>query len=128
MADILDFGKLFNFGDQSKINETIENLTRLIATLEDVQKVSAATAADYTHALNDIAKSAEKLDGEMDDLDATLEDHQKLIVQSAEQAEKLIRSQEQTTKALEAERIAAEQLKAAEDALADAKKKLGEET
>lgn len=128
MADIIDYGKLFNFGDSTPIDKAIADIERLTVTLEQLQKTSDQAASDYSHALKDIAASAGKLDTEVDNLDVTLEEHQKLIIESANQAEKLIRIQEQTAKAMSEEQKAAELLKITNEALAAAKAKLGEET
>jgi len=128
MADLIDYGKLFNFSDSTPIDQAIANIERLALTIEDLQKTSEKSAEAYSHALKDISTSAEKLDGDMDNLDATLEEHQQLIIQAAAQAEKLLAIQAQTTKAMQDEQKAAAELEATQKALADAKKKLGEET
>lgn len=128
MAQIISFSDLFNFGEDQPIEDAIAKIERLKVTLEGLRKSADQSAEAYSHALNDIAKSAEKLDGDMDSLDATLKEHQDLIVKSATQAEKLIASQAEAAKAMEAERIAVEKLKAAEEALNQAKDNLNKNT
>jgi regulator of replication initiation timing len=127
MAEIIDFWSRFNFDDETKINKAIEQFERLGLTLEKLESMADKAAGDYAHALNDISKSAEKLDGDMDSLDATLREHQELIVKNAVQAEKLRASQEANAQAMASEKEAAAKLKEASDQLAQAKDKLNKE-
>lgn len=124
MAQIISFKDLFEFSDSTPIDEAIKQIERLNQTLEGLKAIADKSAEGYSHALNDIAKSAAKLDDDMGSLDSTLKEHQDLIVKSAVAAEKLIASQAEAAKAMEGERIAAEKLKATSDALRLAKEKL----
>lgn len=124
MSQIINFSDLFKFDDSTPIDEAIKNIERLSMTLEKLKTLAEGSAEDYVHALNDIAKSASKLDDDMGSLDSTLKEHQDLIAKSAAQAEKLIAAQAQAAAAMDAERAAAEKLRAAEEALSQAKDKL----
>ena len=124
MSQILSFKDLFNFDDSTPIDEVIAKIERLDGVFARMASNAEKSSADYAHALNDIAKSASKLDDDMGNLDATLEDHQKLIVSGAAQAEKLLAVQAETSKAMDNERAAAEKLKATNDALRKAKEDL----
>jgi hypothetical protein len=126
--ELIDFAKIFKFDDTTNIDEAIAKIERLGKAMQATADLSEKAAADYSHALNDIAKSAAKLDSDVDKLDETLEEHQELILKSATQAEKLLKSQEATAAAMEAERITAEKLKAANDQLTQAKEKLNQST
>lgn len=120
----IGFKEIFDFGDDTPIDQAIKKIETLGSSIQGAAAVADKAAGDYAHALNDIAKSAAKLDGDMENLDATLADHQKLIVQSASQAEKLLASQAATSAALDTERIAAEKLNATSAILTAAKEKL----
>jgi hypothetical protein len=126
MSQIISFKDLLNLDDTTNIDEAIAKIEKLDAVFAKMVSNSEKAAADYTHALDDIAKSAARLDGDMENLDSTLAEHQKLIIASAAQAEKLLSAQEEATKASDNERIALEKLKAAEEALGIAKDKLSE--
>lgn len=125
MSQIIDFKALgFNFSDNTPIEEAIKDIERLGEAMKGLREIGEKSATEYSHALNDIAKSAAKLDDDMGSLDSTLKEHQDLIVKSAIQAEKLLESQAMTSKAMETERIQAEKLKAAEEALKKSKEDL----
>jgi hypothetical protein len=128
MAGIIDFWKNFNFDDTTAVETAISQLERLIITTEKLESIAQKSAAEYSHALKDIATSAEKLDGDMDNLDATLKEHQELIVKNAVQADKYLKSQEAAAAAMAAEEAAARKLKDTSDQLSQAKDKLNNET
>lgn len=117
----LGFKELFDFSDTTDIKDAIEKIGTLADTVTSLRETSQKAAAGYSSALDDIGKSAARLDNEMEGLDATLEAHQKLIVSSAAKAEQLLASQQANIKAREVERAQTEKLKAAEDALAKSK-------
>lgn len=131
MADNItpvSFKKLFNFDDTTNIDEAIKKIEQLDQVYELLVSHAKKNSEKYAESLDLIAKSADKLEKQLIDLDATEKKNQEAVLKSASQTEQLLKSQENSTKAFKDEQIALAMLTEAQNKLASSKEKLKSQT
>jgi hypothetical protein len=104
MANPIDILKeLITVGDTAPLERLIAQIESLDRVYESMVENSKRNTREYTTVINSVIKSAEDLEQQIKDLDATDKAQQETLVKSATEAEKLLATNEQMTKSLKLE-------------------------
>lgn len=99
MSNPIGFNELFNFDDSTPIDEAIKKIEKLNEVYETLIEQATKNSANYTQSISEILGAAKKLEDQIKDLDAADKAHQETIVKGAQQAEDLLKGNQELRKA-----------------------------
>lgn len=126
MSTPIGFNELFNFDDTTPLDKMIEKIERLNSAYDTLVQDAVGRSAKYSQALNDVLVSAEKLETQIQSLDATEKAQQETIAKAAAASDKLVKENEIYSKSLKETEEAVKLLAEQQDKLRSAKEKLGD--
>lgn len=121
---MIRFDELFDFNDLTPIDQMIEKIARLNSVYENLTQRATSQSERYAAALNDILQAADKLEKQIESLDATEKGQQDTIAKTATQADKLTRENDKYTAALKETQAQIELLNEQQKRLTESKERL----
>jgi hypothetical protein len=103
MTPIDIFKELIKIDDTTPLERVIELVEKLDAVYEQLVVNGKKNSELYAKSINEVVASAEKLEKQIESLDATEKEQQEQLVKSAAEAEKLLKKNEQYTQGLKEE-------------------------